>query len=148
MDYAFRYIKDNNGIDLEDSYPYEAVVGRCRYDPRHVGATDTGFVDLPKGDENSLKKAVATIGPIAVAIDASQKSFSFYSGGVYYEPRCNPQHLTHAVLVVGYGTENGHDYWLVKNSWGKSWGKSGYILMARNKNNNCGIVAAATYPLV
>ena len=68
--------------------------------------------------------------------------------GIYYEEKCDPYFLDHAVLVVGYGTENGKDYWLVKNSWGASWGEKGYIRMSRNRNNNCGIASRALYPLV
>ena len=75
----------------------------------------TNFVDIPKGDEDSLKEAVATVGPVSVAIDASQKTFRFYKSGVYDEPDCNSVVLDHGVLVVGYGTSTGTDYWLVKN---------------------------------
>jgi len=148
-DEAFQYIIDNGGIDTEDSYPYEAVEGTCRYDSNKRGAGDTGFVDIPRGDEDQLKSAVGAIGPVSIAIDASQKSFQLYSSGVYYEPNCSSDQLDHAVLAVGYGTDNqGQDFWLVKNSWGTSWGDNGYILMARNKNNNCGVATDASYPLV
>ena len=148
MDFAFQYIKDNHGIDTEASYPYEAMDDSCRFSKKNIGASDVGFVDIREGDEMDLMKAVATIGPVSVAIDASQESFQFYSTGVYFEPNCTPDGLDHGVLVVGFGTEDGHDYWLVKNSWGTGWGDHGYIKMARNKNNHCGIASAASYPIV
>jgi len=148
MDQAFQYIKENPGIDTEKSYPYEAVDGTCRFKKADVGAEDTGFVDIEEGSEDELQKAVATVGPISVAIDASHFSFQFYHHGVYNEKRCSSTRLDHGVLAVGYGTYKEHDYWLVKNSWGESWGLDGYIMMTRNKKNQCGIASKASYPLV
>jgi len=150
MDNAFSYIKDNHGLDTESSYPYEGKDDKCRFKKRAVGATDTGFVDIPEGDEQKLKEALATVGPVSVAIDASHESFQFYSQGVYDEEECSPDQLDHGVLVVGYGTdpETEQDYWIVKNSWGTQWGDQGYIKMARNKSNQCGIASSASYPLV
>lgn len=148
MDYAFTYIKSNGGIDTEVSYPYEAKDDKCRYNPSSSGATDSGFVDVDSGDESKLQEAVATIGPISVAIDASHTSFQLYRSGVYNEPECSSESLDHGVLVVGYGTQDGQDYWLVKNSWSTKWGEGGYIKMTRNKSNQCGIATAASYPLV
>lgn len=148
MDNAFAYIRDNHGIDTEQAYPYEGEDDKCRYNPKKSGATDTGMVDI-KPDEDHLKEAVATIGPVSVAIDASHESFQFYKEGVYYEPECSSESLDHGVLVVGYGTdEDGSDYWVVKNSWGTSWGQEGFIKMARNRDNHCGIASSASYPLV
>lgn len=149
MDQAFEYIEYNHGIDTEESYPYKGKQGKCHYHKQNRGATDTGFVDVPSGDETKLQEALATIGPVSVAIDASHESFQFYHQGVYNEPDCDSQELDHGVLVVGYGTtEDGNDYWIVKNSWGTTWGEEGYIKMARNKNNQCGIATQASYPLV
>ncbi len=148
MDNAFKYIRDNKGIDTEASYPYMAHNERCSFKPSDVGATDAGFVDIPSKNEMALMTASQNIGPISVAIDASHSSFQLYHSGVYYEARCSETKLDHGVLVVGYGTESGSDYWLVKNSWGTRWGMDGYINMSRNKNNNCGIATDASYPTV
>lgn len=148
MDQAFMCIKKHKGIMLEEDYPYEGHDGKCRFDVSKVAATVRGYVDVKSGDEKALQKAVATVGPISVAIDASHFSFQLYSHGVYKEPSCSSTRLDHGVLVVGYGTKNGEAYWLVKNSWGKSWGMHGYIMMARNHDNMCGIATQASYPLV
>jgi len=149
MDYAFKYVLDNHGIDKEDSYPYEAQDDTCRYNPDESGADDKGFVDIREGSEHALKKAIATKGPVSVAIDASHESFQFYNHGVYADPACTAENLDHGVLAVGYGiTEDGDDYWLVKNSWGTTWGDQGYVKIARNQDNMCGISSAASFPLV
>lgn len=148
MDRAFEYIKENGGIDTEACYPYQAVQGPCRFRGDCIGATVTGFVDIPSGNEEALRQATATVGPISVVIDASHSSFQLYSGGIYDEENCSSTKYDHGVLVVGYGTDNGKDFWLVKNSWGTDWGESGYVRMSRNKNNQCGIATLASYPLV
>lgn len=100
MDQAFKYIKANGGIDTEKSYPYEAVDDTCRYVAANSGATDKGFTDIPSGDENALKKALATVGPVSVAIDASRSSFQLYSEGVYFDPECSSEELDHGVSNI------------------------------------------------
>jgi len=147
---AYNYIKDNKGIDTEASYKYEAIDDKCRYNPANSAATVTGYTSIkPVGSEANLQDAVANVGPISVAIDASHMSFQLYKKGMYIEPSCSTTRLDHAVLAVGYGTTtDGQDYWLVKNSWAESWGDKGYIMMARNHQNMCGIATSACYPLV
>jgi len=148
MDNGFEYIKVNGGIDTEESYPYTARDGRCHFNKANVGATCTGYTDLKEGSEEDLKSALTTVGPISVAMDASHMSFQMYRSGVYSERRCSSRKLDHGVLAVGYGTYEGKDYWLVKNSWGTTWGMEGYFMIARNANNMCGLATQASYPLV
>jgi len=148
MDNAFKYIKVNNGIDTEASYTYEAKDGTCRFKSASVGATDTGCKDVKQLSEDDLQDAIATVGPVSVAIDAAHSSFQLYKSGVYNEAACSQQALDHGVLAVGYDSTGGQDYYIVKNSWGTSWGNQGYIYMSRNKNNQCGIATLASYPTV
>lgn len=146
---AMDYIKTEGGIDDETSYPYEAMTRKCRFRKDKVAFNDAGGAILPVGDENKLKEVVAKFGPVAVAIDASSLWFQLYHRGVYVNKRCKHKEdqLDHGVLVVGYGTDpKKGDYWIVKNSWGPHWGEKGYIRMARNRNNMCGIATAATIP--
>ncbi|NXU49816.1 CATS protein, partial [Turnix velox] len=147
MTNAFQYIIDNQGIESEEAYPYTAHNGTCHYNASARAATCSGFVELPQADEGALKVAVANIGPISVAIDATQPTFFLYRSGVYDDPQCT-QEVNHAVLVIGYGTLNEKDYWLVKNSWGVTFGDKGYIRMARNHRNHCGIASYASYPVL
>uniref|UniRef100_A0A5F8GCX2 Cathepsin L1-like n=1 Tax=Monodelphis domestica TaxID=13616 RepID=A0A5F8GCX2_MONDO len=150
MDRAFQYVQDNGGIDTEECYPYVGEVNECKYQPECSGANVVGFVDIPSMDERALMEAVATVGPISVAIDGGNPSFKFYESGVYYDPQCSSSQLNHAGLVVGYGSEgiDGRKYWIVKNSWGELWGNNGYILMAKDEDNHCGIATEASYPEV
>eukprot|EP00026_Physarum_polycephalum_P012312 Phypoly_transcript_12606.p1 GENE.Phypoly_transcript_12606~~Phypoly_transcript_12606.p1 ORF type:complete len:320 (+),score=44.93 Phypoly_transcript_12606:84-1043(+) len=100
------------------------------------------------GTEVFLETGVAMMGPIVVAIDASQPSFKGYQSGIYFEPECSTTNLTLNLLVVGYGVDSSnHQYWIAQNYWGTSWGMNGYILMARNQNNNCGIASHQCHPV-
>jgi cathepsin L len=147
MDSAFQYIIANAGIDTEDSYKYTARDGTCKYNKATIGATMSSYQDVQSKSEAQLVAAINKQ-PVSVAIDASHSSFQFYSSGVYYEKSCSPTQLDHGVLAVGYGTQSTSDYYIVKNSWGTSWGMQGYILMSRNKNNNCGIATMSSYPVI
>ncbi|VDD77111.1 unnamed protein product [Mesocestoides corti] len=148
MDSAFKYWM-KFGSESEKDYPYKARDMRCHFNSSKVVARVKGYVDSPPKSEQDLKTNVANVGPISVGIDASGSGFQFYSHGIYEDYMCSETYLDHGVLVVGYDAdESNREYWIVKNSWGTSWGQSGYIWMARNKNNMCGIATMASYPLV
>jgi len=145
MDNAFGWIKSNGGICTESSYPYTSSTGstgtcKSTCSPQ---VTLTGHTDVASKDETSLKAAVANQ-PVSVAIEADKSAFQLYKSGVLDSSSCGTN-LDHGVLVVGYGTLDGKDYWKVKNSWGASWGLNGYVLMAEGKNM-CGISQQPSYP--
>ncbi|RXN38334.1 cathepsin S-like protein [Labeo rohita] len=144
---AFEYVIANGGIDSESSYPYKGVQGPCRYNPSKRAAKCTKYKKVRRGDEEALKQAVVSIGPISVSIDASRPQFKLYRSGIYRDPSCTNK-TNHAVLVVGYGARAGQDFWLVKNSWGTTFGEKGYVRIARNQNNMCGIASRAIYPVM
>jgi len=142
---AYKYLEANDGIDTAKSYLYSAQVEDCRFNNETIGATMKEFHEILP-DEEAIRGFVQTHGPVSVGIDARWKSFLFYSSGVYHEPKCNSSVISHHALIVGLGTTFGReDYWIVKNSWGSTWGNEGYIWMARNKDNHCGIASEAIY---
>jgi len=147
MNNAYKYIHANGGVDTESSYPYTGKVGSCHFTSANVGATVAGYKTVSAGSETGLQSAVQNQ-PVAVAIDASKNSFQLYKSGIYYESSCSSSRLDHGVLAVGYGADGSNQYWVVKNSWGTSWGLSGYIHMAKGRSNNCGIATEASYPTV
>ena len=139
MEYAFTYLEELGGIETEDDYPYTGYQGDCKADPsKFVDLTVTGYnalCDFTECDEGEMKDFLYGTGPLSVALNADP--LMWYESGIIDED-CDPTALDHGVLLVGYGTEDGVDYWLVKNSWGKGWGESGYFRMVRGKGM-CGI---------
>ncbi|CAH1173502.1 unnamed protein product [Phaedon cochleariae] len=142
---ALKYAADY-GMMLENSYPYMAKDQSCQYNESQVAVKSSSYKSVKSGDENELKKAVALVGPISVCIDATH-NFQLYKSGIFDDETCREKGINHAVLVVGYGSLNGKDYWIVKNSWGAGWGQDGYILMSRNKDQ-CAIAYYAVYPVL
>jgi len=152
MDQAFQWIIQNKGICSEASYPYTTSgPNTCQTTCTSV-ASISSYVDVTASSEDALKNAVA-LGPVSVAIEADQECFQFYSGGVLSDPSCGTQ-LDHGVLVVGYGHDSSvnQDFWIVKNSWGASWGEAGYIRLVRGSGSGnvgeCGIATEPSYPVV
>jgi cathepsin L len=147
---AYDYIiqKQAGLLNLESDYPYTGRDGSCKYNAAKGVNKVVSYQHGKSGDEAYLLNLVGTVGVADVAIDASWNSFQLYSSGVYNEPKCKNSEasLDHAVGCIGYGTDGSTPYWLVRNSWGLSWGEKGYIRMSRNKNNQCGIATDALVP--
>ncbi|PWA36714.1 xylem bark cysteine peptidase 3 [Artemisia annua] len=148
MDYAYEFVIKNNGIDSEEDYPYTGKQTSCNKNKkkRNVVTID-GYTDIPENNEDQLLQAVA-VQPVSVGICGSERAFQLYSKGIFTGP-CSTA-LDHAVLIVGYDSKDGVDYWIIKNSWGTSWGMDGYMYMARNtgdSNGICGINMLASYPI-
>ena len=145
MDYAFQYIK-TAPLELEANYPYTSGAGRvssCTYNKSKGVGTVSAFTDVQVGSASQMKAALSSKGPVAIAIEADQMAFQSYTSGVITSG-CG-QNLDHGVLAVGYGTLNGVEFALVKNSWGPSWGDAGYVRLGL-ATNSCGFLNAASYP--
>ena len=138
MEGAFKYLIEHGQCSLS-SYPYTAKDGTCHTCSAVVHFSSCS--DVKPNDQVSLKAAVFQQ-PVAIAIEADTRYFQSYSSGVLTSSSCGTN-LDHGVLIVGYGTENGIKYWLVKNSWGNTWGENGYVKIARSDSVNdegvCGI---------
>ena len=147
MQYTFTWLK-SNGIMLEEDYPYTGVKGKCKSDKsKYIDMKVTGYKKLGSSsstwscvDEDEIKEFLYETGPLSIALNA--ELLQNYSSGIIDVPssQCPSSGINHAVLLVGYGYDStvGLNYWLVKNSWGKDWGESGYFRIRRG-SGACGI---------
>jgi len=135
MDYAFQYIINAGGQAVTADYPYTARDGTCKFSQSMARARVGKFTDVGKNDCNGLMSAI-TQQPTSVAIAAN--AIMFYSSGVFANTACGTS-LNHGVTAVGYGTDGGQNYYLVRNSWGAGWGEAGYIRMSRDVQKDTGI---------
>ena len=143
---AFHYYTSHFPMS-EAVYPYQPVGGTCQYDVNnsYQNIQVTGSVQVGQNSIAALQSALASQ-PIAVSIEADTLVFQSYTSGVLDSAACGTS-LDHAVLAVGYGVENGLNYWLVKNSWGTSWGDNGYIKLAAVEGEGiCGVQMVPVYP--
>lgn len=153
MDNAFTWIEKNEGLCSEDDYPYVSgttkSAGSCQTTCSTIeNSKIASYVDVDKSSDDAMMAALSKQ-PVSIAIQADQKDFQLYSSGVF-TGSCGTQ-LDHGVLTVGYGSENGEDFYLVKNSWGTVWGDNGYIKLGRGSQYNhgqgqCGMLLQASYP--
>ncbi|XP_066094816.1 pro-cathepsin H [Saccopteryx bilineata] len=144
---AFEYIRYNDGIMGEDTYPYHGKDGECKFQREKAVAYVKDVANITMNDEEAMVEAVALYNPVSFAFEVTE-DFMLYKSGVFTSTTCHktPDKVNHAVLAVGYGVENGIPYWIVKNSWGSQWGMNGYFLIERGKNM-CGLAACASYPI-
>lgn len=143
VDYVLE--SQNGTFNSEDQYPYTAVDGSCVFDSSKAVGKITEVIYAEKDDENDLKEKVASLGVASISIHSGNTPFMSYAGGILDDDECTGQfaRIDHAVDVVGYGSEDGIDFWIVRNSWGTSWGEEGYVRMVRNKGNKCFIATQA-----
>ena len=128
----------------EAAYLNSTNEGTCHFDPKKSECSLKAYRSVDE-NEQALQASVANIGPIAIEINADK--LLFYSSGIFDDSSCGINDPNHALLVTGYDSENGVDYWSVKNSWGQTWGEEGYIRIKRNANI-CNIASFANYPVL
>jgi len=146
---AFQYLMYTGGQELGSDYRYTARDGRCAFNVQKVKAKISNEFNITEKDESDTGLPGAIVGrPVSICYEVVS-DFSKYKSGVYQSTRCKsgPHDVNHAVLAVGYGTESGLPYYMVKNSWGTSFGLAGYFKILRGKNM-CGLATCASYPIV
>jgi len=146
MDAAFNYAKANK-MELESDYAYKGVGGTCGYVASKGKVQLSGLYDVTTNSGSQLQAAVAQQ-PVSVAIEADKAVFQSYKSGIITSTACGTS-LDHGVLVVGYGTESGTDYWILKNSWGTTWGEKGFFRVLRSAGSGpgiCGLQEDPSYP--
>jgi len=146
MTSSFQYVIDAGGLETAADYPYaNGTQNDCAFNPSKVLVKLKSFV-AAQPTEQSVTAALA-ICPVASAMDASDTSFQFYTGGIYSSEKCTNQ-TDHGIGVVGYGENSDGKYYILKNTWTETWGMKGYMYLARGKGNMCGIESDVSYAVV
>ena len=138
MEYTFQWIQSNGGLMSDKDYPYKGYRQSCKQDESKYKIQVKGYNLLTTQNEDEILEFLYTTGPLSIALNAD--TLQYYYGGIDDpdEYECDPDGLNHGVTLIGWGVEDGVKYWIGKNSWGKSWGESGYFRMSRGKGT-CGI---------
>ncbi|KAL0218517.1 hypothetical protein P9112_004170 [Eukaryota sp. TZLM1-RC] len=141
MHYAYEYLNEFGGHIAEEDYPYVARNQRCSASKEKIveGANVVEYYEIAEGDGfDHTKSCLVEHGVLAIAMNAN--SLQFYLKGIFNPLMCSPSKLSHAVNLVGYGSEKGKDFVKVRNSWGERWGEHGYFRMAIGKatSGTCG----------
>ncbi|GCB76086.1 cathepsin K-like [Scyliorhinus torazame] len=145
--HAFQYIRDH-GIESEQSYPYQAKKNdKCSFNNSKSVIKIKGFRRIKNYSEKQLAAVIRRVGPLSVLICSAHDSWRFYKSGILDNADCNNKKIDHAVLLIGYVDEHPTGYWIIKNSWGTSWGERGYIRLVKGKNM-CKITHCASYPII
>jgi cathepsin L len=148
MDSAFEYVETTK-LETEADYPYTAEDDACSATAKKGVVQLSGYKDVVADSPSQLQAAVA-LGPVSVAIEADTDVFQSYSSGIISSQDCGTN-LDHGVLVVGYGEEGSKKFWILKNSWGSSWGEDGFFRVARDDKTSpgiCGLQSQPSYPIV
>ena len=160
MESAMEWIGKNNGLCTEQAYPYVSGTtktnGPCQKTCSIVSGSDISTTVSVSANSDSAMMTALAQQPVSVAIEADQSSFQLYKSGVF-TGSCGTN-LDHGVLLVGYGTMNGLDYYIMKNSWDSTWGAQGYMYMARGidasgkpyngGHGQCGVLMQGVYPVL
>jgi len=144
----YKFLLLQQGIDTELSYPYTGKCGNsCRFTKSGIGAKLTAYAENNIISEALLQQLLQN-GPVTAEVNANTESFQTYAGGIFLDRECTATEVNHSLLVVGYGSENGQDFWIARNSWGENWGEKGYIRIGRNEQNLCGIATKLALPWI
>jgi len=135
-------IANKIGLELESDYPYVAKDGQCAAAQAKVKVFISNWTQISQ-DEDQIAAALVQYGPLAIGINAGP--MQWYSGGVAKPLKilCNPSKLDHGVAIVGFGEDSGSKYWIIRNSWGETWGEKGYYRIERG-TGACGLNTMVT----
>jgi C1A family cysteine protease len=158
---TFSWIGKVGGLCTETDYPYTSgtttETGTCQNTCKKISETaPVSAVNINANSDNNMMAAIAQQ-PVSVAIEADQSSFQLYKSGVF-TGACGTN-LDHAVALVGYGTMNGLDYYILRNSWSETWGSAGYMYIGRGNDpstgkpynggkGQCGVLMQGVYPVL